>query len=151
MADPTVKKNDARLQLTLPSHLKERLRETGNANEYLRSAAQDRMKDARASLALLESEGWGEDEILAVFDVLNGFAVTYSMPLGEQIAAEMEDAAELHSVHEKWGIEHGEWTTLAYHVQENEPVARALRDIATEVWGPSDHLPLGAHAGSDDE
>lgn len=72
--------------------------------------------------------------------MLNGKRFTFDLPIGEQIAAKMQDANPLGGVAPKHGIEDGRWAQLSKQVQSEEPVARATRFAAEELLGPSDHL-----------
>lgn len=140
MADPTVKKYDHQLRLTLSKHQKAKLKRTGNMNQYLRDAAMDRLRCFHSAWALLKADGWSKSEIRVVCDILDGDLLPYSMDKGEQIAASMEEEAEL--VSQKSDIPEERWSELASMVRDREPIARAVWAVQREYWGPSDHVDL---------
>jgi predicted RNA-binding Zn ribbon-like protein len=119
----------------MPDRLHDELEETGNISAYLRQAARERLHRYRQARETLRASGWNTSDLRAVIDVLNGTKTTFPAPLGEQIAASMEDAAELNAVHETRGIDRERWDTLTEQVREREPIARSLNALATEYWG----------------
>ena len=135
MPDPTTNEHTSRTQIRMPEWLHKELDETGNISAYLREAARERLHRYRQARETLHASGWSTSDLKAVMDVLNSTMTTFSVPLGEQIAASMEDAAELNDVHERHGIDRDRWDTLTEQVREREPIARSLSALATEYWG----------------
>jgi hypothetical protein len=135
MPDPTTNEHTSRTQIRMPDRLHDELDETGNISAYLREAARERLHRYRQARETLRTSGWDTSDLKAVMDVLNGTMTTFSVPLGEQIAASMEDAAKLNGVHERRGIDRERWDTLTEQVREREPIARSLNALASEYWG----------------
>ena len=135
MPDSTTNEHTSRTQIRMPDQLHEQLKETGNASAYLRQTARERLHRYRQARETLRASGGDTSDLKAVMDVLNGTMTTFSVPLGEQIAASMEDAAKLNGTHERHGIDRERWDTLTEQVREREPIARSLNALATEYWG----------------
>jgi len=119
----------------MTSQMKEDLKITGNIGGYMKEAARQRLQRYRDARETLRAAEWGQNEIKACLDVLNGTNLTFSAALGEQIAAVMEDAAQLDAIHERWSIYRTRWDEMAGQVRTQEPIARALHAVAREYSG----------------
>lgn len=138
MADPTVKQFDARLPINLTSDFKADLIETGNAGQYLRQAAKDRLERYEAARRHLHARGWGRLAMKACAAVLQRSGpIDFGRPLDVQIAEAMreypEDAYTRDVTLSRWG-------DLIEQVETDDTVARAVRAVAQEFLGPSDHI-----------
>lgn len=98
----------------------------------------------RANLALLRGLGWANAELLAVCDVLNGYAQLGEMggmgTEGAGIALELADAQRLNGTAAKWDVTDARWAELVAATHANPWVARALYDLAAEFWRHSSRL-----------
>lgn len=132
MADPTEKKNDAALRLTLPSKLKQEIDKTGNASAFIRRTVRRRIRAARRARARLE--GWKKNELRAVLDLLDGTEIDHKAEFPARLYGEMIDAARVNDTPEKWGVGADRWEELAEEARGTPEVAAALITVAEEYW-----------------
>lgn len=122
------------------------LRDQENASRYVAELVNAAERRWRANLEHLRSVGFANNELLAVCDVLNGYAQlaevagSAALDSGRGIALELHDAQRLNGIAAKWGVTSERWAEIVTLVAGDAFVGRALYDLAAEFWRHSSRL-----------
>jgi len=68
--------------------------------------------------------------------------IEYARSAPEQVAERMETAQSDGRGTDEWPVRADRWAELIERVRRREPIARAVRHVAREWAGPSDHVNL---------
>lgn len=127
MPDPTVKKFDTNFLMPVSSDQKATFLETGNASAYLRNSAERRLGRLDRALEYLRGR-MTSGEIRDICARLAGAEFDPLRP-GPDIASVLDS-------------ENVRVQEIAAQAQEEPAYAQALRAVAQELDGPSDHLSV---------
>jgi hypothetical protein len=141
-----------RITLTLDEPARSILEEQDNASAYVAELVESAERRWRGHLVYLRTQGWTGRELLAVCDVLNGYAQlgefgSPGLDGGAGVALEMSDAQRLNGIAEKWDVAPGRWEDLVRQASSEAAVGRALSDIAAEFWRHSSRLERALEQG----
>jgi hypothetical protein len=103
----------------------------GSASAYVSDLVRDAEREWRTANKHLRAAGWGELELCAAFDALNGWMLDQPP---RWAAAELADAAKLNGLCEKWDVTPDRWTELCGRIEASADEARALVVLAREFW-----------------